>query len=314
MKQIFLSSITDLEEIQTFEPGAWINLVNPSQSESLEVAEAYNIDITDLRAPLDAEESSRIVVEDDYKLIIVDVPILEDRNNKTYYVTIPLGIILTEDTIITTCLEKLPLFEQFIHNRLRNFYTFMKSRFVFQILYRNAQLYLSALRTIDRKSEEIGSQLHEATRNEELIDLMELEKTIVYFKASLKMNERIVKKLAGSSSLLRKYEEDEDLLEDTMVETQQAIEMADIYGNILNSMTQAYASIISNNQNTIMKTLALATIVLSIPTMIFSAYGMNFKGNAIPFNDVPNAFLCVILFAFALSLSLTFYFIRKKWF
>ncbi len=314
MKQIFLSSITDLEEIQTFEPGAWINLVNPSQSESMEVAAAYNIDITDLRAPLDAEESSRIVVEDDYKLIIVDVPILEDRNNKTYYVTIPLGIILTEDTIITTCLEKLPLFEQFIHNRLRNFYTFMKSRFVFQILYRNAQLYLSALRTIDRKSEEIESQLHEATRNEELIDLMELEKTIVYFKASLKMNERIVKKLAGSSSLLRKYEEDEDLLEDTMVETQQAIEMADIYGNILNSMTQAYASIISNNQNTIMKTLALATIVLSIPTMIFSAYGMNFKGNAIPFNDVPNAFMWVILFAFALSLSLTFYFIRKKWF
>ncbi|WP_394404605.1 magnesium transporter CorA family protein [Streptococcus sp. 20-1249] len=314
MKQIFLSTITDLEEIQTFQPGAWINLVNPSQSESMEVAEHFNIDITDLRAPLDAEESSRIVVEDDYKLIIVDVPILEERNNMTYYVTIPLGIILTEDSIITTCLEKLPLFDQFIHHRLRNFYTFMKSRFVFQILYRNAQLYLSALRTIDRKSEEIESQLHEATKNEELIVLMELEKTIVYFKASLKMNERIVKKLSGSSSLLRKYEEDEDLLEDTMVETQQALEMADIYGNILNSMTQAYASIISNNQNTIMKTLALATIVLSVPTMVFSAYGMNFKGNAIPFNDIPHAFEWVIFAAFAISLSLTFYFIRKRWF
>lgn len=314
MKQVFLSTLTDLEEIQTFEPGVWINLVNPSQSESLEIADHFNIDITDLRAPLDAEETSRIVVEDDYKLIIVDVPILEDRSNKNYYVTIPLGIILTKNTIITTCLEELPLFEQFKQNRLRNFYTFMRSRFVFQILYRNAQLYLTALRMIDRKSEEIEKQLHEATRNEELIDLMELEKTIVYFKASLKMNERIVKKLAGSSSLLRKYEEDEDLLEDTLVENQQAIEMADIYGNILNSMTQAYASIISNNQNTIMKTLALATIVLSIPTMVFSAYGMNFKDNVIPFNDVPHAFEFIILFAFSISLFLTFYFIRKKWF
>lgn len=314
MKQIFLSTLTDLEEIQTFDAGAWINLVNPSQSESMEVAEHFNIDIADLRAPLDAEETSRIVVEDDYKLIIVDVPILEERSNKSYYVTIPLGIILTENTIITTCLEELSLFEQFKYNRLRNFYTFMRSRFVFQILYRIAQLYLTALRIIDRKSEEIEQQLHEATRNEELIDLMELEKTIVYFKASLKMNERIVKKLAGSSSLLRKYEEDEDLLEDTLIENQQAIEMADIYGNILNSMTQAYASIISNNQNTIMKTLALATIVLSIPTMIFSAYGMNFKGNDIPFNDHPYAFELIILFAFASSLFLTFYFIRKKWF
>ncbi len=110
MKQIFLSTMTELEEIQTFEPGAWINLVNPSQSESMEVAEHYNIDIADLRAPLDAEETSRISVEDDYKLILVDVPILEERNNKTYYITIPLGIILTEDAIITTCLEKLPLF------------------------------------------------------------------------------------------------------------------------------------------------------------------------------------------------------------
>ncbi|KXT78043.1 magnesium transporter CorA family protein [Streptococcus sp. DD13] len=314
MKQAFLSSMTSLEEVQNYPAGVWINLVNPSQSESMEVAEEYQIDITDLRAPLDAEETSRIVHEENYKLIIVDIPITEERNNKTYYVTIPLGIILANDAIITTCLEKLPLLDHFIHGRQRNFYTFMKSRFVFQILYRNAQLYLSALRSIDRKSEEIESLLHEATRNEELIDLMELEKTIVYFKASLKMNERIAKKLANSTTILRKYEEDEDLLDDTLVETQQAIEMADIYGNILNSMTHAFAAVISNNQNTIMKTLALVTIVMSIPTMIFSAYGMNFKDNLLPFNDLPHAFWLVILAAFAVSLSLTFYFIKKRWF
>ena len=289
MKQVFLSTTTEFKEVETLEPGTWINLVNPSQSESMEIASAFNIDIADLRAPLDAEEMSRMTIEDDYTLIIVDVPIKEERNNQTYYVTIPLGIILTEEAIITTCLEKLPLLDIFIHRRLRNFYTFMRSRFIFQILYRNAELYLSALRTLDRKSEQIESQLHKSTRNEELIELMELEKTIVYFKASLKTNERVIKKLTNATSNIKKYLEDEDLLEDTLIETQQAIEMADIYGNILHSMTDTFASIISNNQNNIIKTLAMVTIVMSIPTMIFSAYGMNFKDNELPLNGEPNA-------------------------
>ena len=184
MKQVFLSTTTEFKEIDTLEPGTWINLVNPTQNESLEIANAFDIDIADLRAPLDAEEMSRITIEDEYTLIIVDVPITEERNNRTYYVTIPLGIIITEETIITTCLEALPVLDVFINRRLRNFYTFMRSRFIFQILYRNAELYLTALRSIDRKSEQIESQLHKSTRNEELIELMELEKTIVYFKAA----------------------------------------------------------------------------------------------------------------------------------
>ena len=304
MKQVFLSTTTEFKEIDSLESGTWINLVNPSQSESVEIANAFGIDITDLRAPLDAEEMSRVTIEDDYTLIIVDVPITEERNNKTYYVTIPLGIILTEDAIITTCLEKLPLLDIFIHRRLRNFYTFMKSRFIFQILYRNAELYLTALRSIDRKSEQIESQLHQSTRNEELIELMELEKTIVYFKASL----------TSATSNIKKYLEDEDLLEDTLIETQQAIEMADIYGNILRGMTDTFASIISNNQNNIMKTLALVTVVMSIPTMIFSAYGMNFKNNDIPLNGEPHAFWIIMFIAFAISGSLTVYLMHKKLF
>ena len=300
MKQVFLSTTTEFKEIDSLESGTWINLVNPSQSESVEIANAFGIDITDLRAPLDAEEMSRVTIEDDYTLIIVDVPITEERNNKTYYVTIPLGIILTEDAIITTCLEKLPLLDIFIHRRLRNFYTFMKSRFIFQILYRNAELYLTALRSIDRKSEQIESQLHQSTRNEELIELMELEKTIVYFKASLKTNERVIKKLTSATSNIKKY--------------QQAIEMADIYGNILRGMTDTFASIISNNQNNIMKTLALVTVVMSIPTMIFSAYGMNFKNNDIPLNGEPHAFWIIMFIAFAISGSLTVYLMHKKLF
>ena len=314
MKQLFLSTALDFNEIDTFEPGAWINLVNPSQEESAQVADRFGIDIADLRAPLDVEETSRIAVEDDYTLIIVDVPTYEERNNKSYYVTIPLGIIVTDNAVITTCIEKLTLFDNFFNHRVRNFYTFMKTRFVFQILYRNAELYLTALRSIDRQSDKLEAEMENATRNEQLIDMMELEKSIVYLKASLKMNERIVKKLSGNASSLKKYIEDEDLLEDTLIETQQAIEMATIYENVLNAMTETSAAIISNNQNTIMKTLALMTMALDIPTVIFSDYGMNFQNNWLPLNDKPYAFWYVVLIAAGLSLMVVAYFIRKKWF
>ena len=290
MEQMFLSTALEFKEINTFEPGAWINLVNPSQEESVSLAEQFNIDITDLRAPLDLEETSRISVEDDYTLIIVDVPTYEERNNKSYYVTIPLGIIVTDNAVITTCLQELTLFDNFFNRRVKNFYTFMKTRFVFQLLYRNAELFLTALRSIDRQSDRIEAELENATRNEQLIDMMELEKSIVYLKASLKFNERIVKKLSSSTSSLKKYIEDEDLLEDTLIETQQAIEMAGIYENVLNAMTETTASIINNNQNTIMKTLALMTMALDIPTVIFSAYGMNFQNNWLPLNGLPHAF------------------------
>ena len=314
MKQVFLSTTTEFKEIDTLESGTWINLVNPSQSESTEISNAFDIDITDLRAPLDAEEMSRVTIEDEYTLIIVDVPITEERNNQTYYVTIPLGIIITEEAIITTCLEKLPLLDIFINRRLRNFYTFMKTRFVFQLLYRNAGLYLTALRSIDRQSDKIEAQLEKATRNEQLIDMMELEKSIVYLRASLKLNERIVKKLSSNTSSLKKYVEDEDLLEDTLIETQQAIEMAGIYENVLNVMTETSASIISNNQNTIMKTLALMTMALDIPTVIFSAYGMNFQNNWLPLNGLNHAFWYIVLIAATMSAIVVIYFIRKKWF
>ena len=314
MEQMFLSTALEFKEINTFEPGAWINLVNPSQEESVRLSEQFNIDITDLRAPLDLEETSRIAVEDNYTLIIVDVPTYEERNNKSYYVTIPLGIIVTENAVITTCLQELTLFANFFNRRVKNFYTFMKTRFVFQLLYRNAELFLTALRSIDRRSDRIEAELENATRNEQLIDMMELEKSIVYLKASLKFNERIVKKLSSSNSSLKKYIEDEDLLEETLIETQQAIEMAGIYENVLNAMTETTASIINNNQNTIMKTLALMTMILDIPTVIFSAYGMNFQNDWLPLNGLPHAFWYIVFIAASMSAAVVIYFFRKKWF
>lgn len=314
MKQMFLSTAGALQDIQTFQPGAWINLVNPSQEESVKLAQEFNIDITDLRAPLDVEETSRISIEDNYTLIIVDVPTQEERNHKSYYATIPLGIIITKEVIITTCVQSLSLFEHFFNNRIKNFYTFMKTRFVFQLLYRNAELYLTALRSIDRQTDRISAHLERATKNEQVIDMMELEKSVVYLKASLKLNERVVKKLSSHSSSLKKYPEDEDLLEDTLVETQQALEMADIYGTVLSALAETSAAIISNNQNTIMKTLALMTIALDIPTVIFSAYGMNVGEAGMPFSQFPQAFMIVVLISMGFSLSVVIYFIKNKWF
>ena len=313
LKQMFLSTGKEFKEIETFEPGAWIHLVNPSQEEALKVAERFNIDIQDLRAPLDVEETSRIDVEDDYTLILVDIPTQEERNNKSYYVTIPLGIIVTDEVVVTTCLENISLMDDFLNHRVRNFYTFMKTRFVFQILYRNAQLYLTALRSIDRQNDKLEAQLENSTKNEHLIDMMELEKSIVYLKASLKMNERIVKKLTGNASSLKKYIEDEDLLEDTLVETQQAIEMADIYTGILSGMMDAFASVISNNLNIVMKTLTAITIVMTVPTVIASLFGMNVP---IPFglSQSPYAFLIVIAISAIVSLAVTLFMKRGKMF
>lgn len=221
---------------------------------------------------------------------------------------------MTENAVITTCLQELTLFDNFFNRRVKNFYTFMKTRFVFQLLYRNTELFLTALRSIDRQSDRIEAELENATRNEQLIDMMELEKSIVYLKASLKFNERIVKKLSSSNSSLKKYIEDEDLLEDTLIETQQAIEMAGIYENVLNAMTETTASIINNNQNTIMKTLALMTMILDIPTVIFSAYGMNFQNNWLPLNGLPHAFWYIVFIAASMSAAVVIYFFRKKWF
>ena len=285
-------------------------MTNPTAEELHEVATRYDIDATDMRAPLDEEERSRIDVEDNYTLILVDIPTIEERNEKDWYGTIPLSIVLCNDTIITVCLEDTPVLTAFMDGRVRNFYTHMKTRFIFQILYRNATLYLNYLRIIDRRSDSIEQKLHEATRNKELIELLELEKSLVFFTTSLKANEIVLEKLLKFSAI-KKYPEDEDLIEDVIVENKQAIEMANIYSGILNGTMDTFASVISNNQNSVMKFLTTITIVLSIPTMIASFYGMNVKSFSMPFADSEWGFPIVIGISLIISLIIAFIF-RKK--
>lgn len=302
-----------IHQIQEPEEGCWIALTNPTATEIFEFSEKFDIEVDDLRSPLDEEERSRIEVEDNYTLILVDVPMIEERNDKDWYGTIPLGIIVTDKMIFTVCLEDTQVLTRFMEGRVRNFFTYMKTRFILQILYRNSSMYLRYLRIIDKKSEQVEEKLHFSPRNQELIELLELEKSLVYFTTSLRSNEAVLEKLIKLESI-KKYPEDTELLEDVIIENTQAIEMANIYSGILQSMMDAFASVISNNLNDVMKILSVITIVMSIPTIIFSAYGMNLAPSGMPFSSTIWGFLIVILVSIAASIIAALFLSKKKYF
>ena len=313
MVRIYKTIDGAIHQIQEPEEGCWIALTNPTATEIFEFSEKFDIEVDDLRSPLDEEERSRIEVEDNYTLILVDVPMIEERNDKDWYGTIPLGIIVTATMIVTVCLEDTQVLTRFMEGRVRNFFTYMKTRFILQILYRNASMYLRYLRIIDKKSEQVEEKLHFSPRNQELIELLELEKSLVYFTTSLRSNEAVLEKLIKLESI-KKYPEDTELLEDVIIENTQAIEMANIYSGILQSLMDAFASVISNNLNDVMKILSVITIVMSIPTIIFSAYGMNLAPSGMPFSSTIWGFLIVILVSIAASIIAAVFLSKKKYF
>lgn len=313
MIQIYRSFEDGMHAVDEVQEGCWVALTDPTASEIIEVSSKYGIDVDHLRAPLDEEERSRIEVEDDYTLVLVDIPAIEERNDKDWYVTIPLAIIITEDLIFTVCLEETPVLTAFMNSRVRNFYTYKKTRFILQILYKNATMFLHYLRIIDKKSEAVERKLHLSQKNSELIELLELEKSLVYFTTSLRANEVVLEKLLKVEKI-KQYPEDRELLEDVIIENKQAIEMTNIYSDIMSGTMDAFASVISNNLNIVMKFLATITIVMSIPTMIFSAYGMNVNGNGMPFANSNFGFFIVIAIALFISLLVAFIFSKKNLF
>lgn len=298
------------------EKGSWVNMVNPTPEEIEEVVRCLCLPRDFLEYPLDEEESSRIEVEEGAALIIIRVPVIRD----SIYDTLPLGIIITENIILTVCLEELDILSDFLSGRMRGFYTFKKTRFLLQIFYKTALQYLRYLRQIDKKSEEIQLRLHRSTQNEELIRLLGLQKSLVYFTTSLRANQVVMEKLLKShlakdaeamglsTGLIKMYAEDEDLLEDVIIENKQALEMSDIYAQILSSTMDAYASVISNNLNIVMKFLTSVTIILMIPTMLFSLYGMNVE---LPYQHSPLAFWGIILLSVILAIFVLLVF-RKR--
>lgn len=297
-----------LKSVDVSEPNNWINLVNPSKQQ-LEIVEKKTGALLEfLEAPLDSEERSRIDSEHEQILIIINVPIeIDEGENQTSYDTIPLGLLIIENHFITISLEDVDVLKDFISRPLKSTHTFKKTRFALQIFYKTATYYLKFLKQLDRKTNEIERSLHRAMKNERLIKLLGLEKSLVYFMTSLKANEIVMMKIF-KINLLPMYEDDEDLLEDVLTEVHQAIDMAEINTNILSGMMDAFASIISNNLNVVMKILTSITIILTIPTMIFSFYGMNIvlPGATWPFTGLILLIITIIISA------VTLYIMRKK--
>ncbi len=301
-----------IREIEKFEEGCWIKLTDPTLEECAEVSEQHEIDIADLRAALDDEESSRMSLEDDYTLIIVDIPTAEVRNNRHTYTTIPLGILVKEDVLITVCSEETAVLRIFIDQRVREFSTKKQMRFTYQILYNASMVYQSLLRSIDRKRTEIEERIdQESTENVDLVDLHELESNLVYFATSLRANGVVLDRLTRYGRL-RQYEEDQELLEDVIIENRQAIEMTQIYRDIINGTRELLSTVINNRLNNAMKYLAAITIVMSIPTIVSGLWGMNVSGKWMPFSETPHGFLVICLATLVISIIAMWILHRRK--
>ena len=299
--------------LEDFENGSWINLVAPTNEELNLVSQRTGADLDLLQAALDDEERSRIEYEEEINqtIIVVDIPRVEKEGIEGYvYTTLPLGIIFAGDYIITVCLIKSSLLEDFIKGKVKKFYTYKRTRFVLLLLYRNSTRYLRYLRLIDKASERLNEEMQRSYRNKELFQMMALEKYLVYFTTSLKGNEAVLEKLV-KVNYVKKYHDDEELLEDVIVENKQAIEMCSIYRDILSGMMDAYASIISNNLSIVMKFLAAVTIVISLPTLVTSAWGMNLD---VPWENNPLGFAIVMSIALAITISAVIWLWRRKMF
>jgi len=298
-----------LEKLNSFENGCWINLVEPNSSEIKEIASLLDIDIDSIKSALDEEERSRIDVEDNHTLILIDIPVDESDDNSTHYTTIPLGIILLNNAILTVCSAQTKIINDFIVGHIKDFYTYKKTRFILQILHKNASYYLLYLRRINRITTVIEREIYKSMKNKELLQLLQLEKSLVYFSTSLKANELVLTKILRTPSIKR-YQDDDDLLEDVIVENRQALEMATIYGDILSRIMDAFSAIISNNQNSVMQFLTSVTLIFSIPTLVSGFFGMNVGG--IPYANDANGFWIVMLITTLICLVITIFMSKNK--
>ncbi len=298
-------------EVESIRNGAWIELTDPTHEEAQKIASKLNIDIEDLLSAIDPEEKNRIELQDGYTLILVDIPAIEVRHGQRSYTTIPLGIILTQDEIVTVCSEVTPILSQFERDQVRDFSTKKKLRFVYQILLRTSIVYQKALQLIDRRRGEIEERIDKVESEEDLIRLHELETTLVYFATSLRGNGNVLDRLARYKRL-QQFPEDRELLDDVIVENKQAIEMTAIYKDITDSTRELLSNVLDARLNNVMKRLTSITLILAIPTMISGMYGMNVDSRWMPLANTVHGFGIIILITLIISILLMFLLHRKK--
>jgi len=304
-----------LSELQNAEPSCWINISPPFSHEELEaVAQQFDIPLDFLTDSLDIDERSRYEIEEDVRLIVVNTPILNesDEANEAIYVTVPIGIILTFDHMITIASQENPVLELFLNNKVKNFNPEDEKMFVLQLLEQNVYRFLTCLKKLNLKRNLIEKELYDSSRNKELRQLLNVEKSLVYFVNTISSNELLKMKMKRTDFLrLRSDELTADLFEDIIIDNSQALEMSNVYTNILNGTMEAYASIISNNLNVVIQRWTLVTIILMVPTLVASLYGMNVD---LPFQDNDNAFVGIFIFSIIISLLLAMWFRRKRLF
>jgi magnesium transporter len=289
--------------------GCWINAINPTPEEIAQI-HALGVPQDYITYPLDLDERARTERENGELLIVLRIPYFQGVSADVPYSTIPLGIILTDQYILTVCKMENEIVKEFTYGRIKDLTTSKRLRFVLRLLLFTATKYLMYLREITKVVDALEDQLQQSTRNKEVLELLKYQKSLTYFTTALKSNELMMERLQRSQ-LLRTYPEDEDLLEDVLTENQQAIEMTNITSNILSSMMDAFASIISNNLNGVMKFLAAITIVLSLPPMVYAFFGMNVH---LPFEVQPWAFIFIFLLSLGLTFLAVYLFWKRDWF
>lgn len=297
-------------DLDLAEKGSWINCAAPTEEELARLQSISGIPVDVLQTALDREERSHVELEDEYIFVVVNTPVVLEQDE---YDALPLGIFITRKYFITVCLEDSVVLGKFLANTAVSFHTYKKTRFLFQILSTASSSFLYFLQQIYKKTDLIEDQVRKSMQNKELFRMLELQKSLTYFNFALHANENVMERLlrlrtSNMNSLLKMYEEDEDLLEDVIIENKQALEMVEIYSNILMSMMDAFSSIISNRLAQIMKFLTSMTILLAVPTLVYSLWGVNVP---VPMGDSPMGFMSLILFGVLFTVVVAFVLWRK---
>lgn len=305
-----------LEIQDQVEDADWINVTAPFEIHELELlAKYFDFPIDFLTDSLDIDERSRYEREDHANLILVNTPFLndEDREGEAIYITVPIGIILAGESIITLSAKESPIIQKFLDNRVKNFDPKDQKLFVLQLFEQNVFSFLECLKKLNVKRNLIEQELYNSSRNKELQELLRIEKSLVYFVNSLSTNELVKLKMKRTDLLkIRELERHADLFEDIIIDNSQALEMSNVYTNILSGTMEAYASIVSNNLNQFIQRLTIVTIILMVPTLVASFYGMNVTN--IPFKESPYAFYVIAFFSVGLGFFMIWFFRSKRFF
>lgn len=308
MLRIYKTTENGLETMENMTNGAWVNAVDPTPDEMQKLVN-WGMEMDYINYCLDQDEMPRMERDEDYTFILLRIPIHQPESDIPY-TTVPLGIMILGNKIITVCRYDSDIFKPLINGKHRHLKTGKRYRLALYIFLETAARYLQLLREITRATELIEDRLQKSTQNRELLELLKYQKSLTYFATALRSNEVMMERVQRTQ-LFNYYEEDQDLLEDVLTENQQAIQMTSINTEILSSMMDAFASIISNNLNVVLKALAAITIIFNVPTIVASFYGMNV---ALPGEAHPNAFLSVIGISLALTAVATYIFYKRDWF